>query len=191
MLAADPERLRATRLVVQLADLDRFVKKAIPAFCDPRTRRGGVSPKLSRRVPVWREPAHRRGRSTSDFDFGAELDDLTGGDPEKLGRMRRNARQPRIETLAPSCHSRALGRFDIEPPDKERHLAGVKIEPRNICTAKLPRNIRRLGKAEMNFDLPEALAELMRANPIFTCHRGMFSVTMRPLWVSKADLCRR
>ena len=28
------------------------------------------------------EPAHRRGRSTSDFDFGAELDDLTGGDPE-------------------------------------------------------------------------------------------------------------
>jgi len=24
----------------------------------------------------------------------------------------------------------------------------------------------------MNFDLPEALAELMRANPIFTCHPG-------------------
>ena len=86
--------------------------------------------------------------------------------------MRRNAGQPRIETFAPSCHSRALGRFDIEAPDKERHLAGVKIEPRYIRTAKLAWNIGRLRKAEMNFDLPEALAELMRANPIFTCHPG-------------------
>ena len=77
---------------------------------------------------------HRRGRRTSDFDFGAELDDLTGGDPEELGRMRRNAGQPRIETLAPSCHSRALGRFDIEPPDKERRLTGIEIEPRYLRT---------------------------------------------------------
>src|SRR5215831_4057088 len=115
---------------------------------------------------------HARGHRTSDFDFGAELDDLTGGDPEELGRMRRNAGQPRIETLAPSCHSRALGRFDIEPPDKERHLPGIKIEPRYIRTAKLARNIRRLRKAEMDLDLPEARAELLRANPIFACHSG-------------------
>src|SRR5215831_8116801 len=115
---------------------------------------------------------HARGHRTLDFDFGAELDDLIGGDPKELGRMRRNAGQPRIETLAPSRHSRALGRFDIEPPDKERHLAGIDIEPRNTRTAELARNIRRLRKAEMNFDLPKALAELMRANPIFACHSG-------------------
>src|SRR5215469_10429570 len=101
------------------------------------------------------------GHPASDFDFSAELDDLIGGDSEKLGRMRRNARQPRIETLAPSCHSRALGRFDIEPPDKERHLAGVKIEPRNVRTAKLAehwasaqsrnefRSARSLGRADV------------------------------------------
>ena len=113
---------------------------------------------------------HACGHLSSDFDFGAELDDLTGGDPEELGRMRRNAGQPRIETLAPSCHSRALGRFDIEPPNKERHLTGIKIEPRYIRTTKLARNIRRLRKAEMDVDLPEALAELLRANPIFMRH---------------------
>jgi len=87
-----------------------------------------------------------------DFDFGTKLDDLIGGDPEELGRMRRNAGQSRIETLAPSRHSRARGRFDVGPSDKEGHLAGIKIEPRYIRTAKLARNIGRLRKAEMDLD---------------------------------------
>ena len=60
----------------------------------------------------------------SDFDLGAKLDDAIGGNPEELGRTRRNAGQPGIETLAPSCHSRARGRFDIGPSDKKRHLTG-------------------------------------------------------------------
>jgi len=37
---------------------------------------------------------------TSDFDFGAKLDDAIGGDPKELGRTRRNAGQACIETLA-------------------------------------------------------------------------------------------
>src|SRR5215469_15419804 len=51
--------------------------------------------------------------TTSDFDFGAKLNNAIRGDAEELGRTRRNAGQPCIETLAPSCHPWARGRFDV------------------------------------------------------------------------------
>src|SRR6516165_5058643 len=112
----------------------------------------------------------RLDAATSDFNFGAKLDDAIGGDPEELGRTRCNAGQACIETLAPSCHPRARGRFDVELSDKERHLIRIENQARYIRAAKLARNIWRLRKAEMDIDLPKARAGLMRANPIFTRH---------------------
>jgi ABC transporter C-terminal domain len=95
-------------LDTQLAHLDRVAKEEVATPGPPSQR---SSPWISRPSPGSQGTGAPPLTPDVRFDFGAKLDDLIGGDPEELGRMRRNASQSGIETLAPSCHPGTRGRF--------------------------------------------------------------------------------